>query len=265
MKATSKKGETMKNQRNSEIRRAISNSLFTILFVSAILVTGSGVVGQEHTERVPPKPIPGSPLEPSKPITLKIISPKEGEVLLTNEVTMRFELTNYDLAQGENHIHVILDNQPYRPHYDENAPVVFKDVPEGTHVLRTFPSRPWHESWKNQEAFEMVTFYVKKKGKNPIDYAKPVLTFSRPKGVYKGEKAKKILLDFWLWNADLREGGYQVRYTLDGKSHLLAKWEPVWWEGLTSGTHTIVLELLDSNGKLVNNGWNRTERTFEVK
>jgi hypothetical protein len=212
-----------------------------------------------------PKPIPGSPIDPSKPITLKIISPKENEVLHKSDFEMIFELTNYDLEQDGNHIHVILDNMPYRPHYDEGAPVKFEDVAAGTHVIRVFPSRPWHESWKNQEAFAMVTFHVQKKGNRPIDYSKPVLTFSRPKGIYKGEKAKEILFDFWLWNADLREGGYQVRYTLNGKSKILTKWEPVWWKELSTGTHTVIFELLDSNGNLIKNGWNRTKREFKVE
>lgn len=208
----------------------------------------------------------GKPLDVTQPITLKLLSPQEGEVVAGPDVSVSFSLANYELAPSGNHVHLILDNEPYIPWYDTSKPYVFKNVAPGPHVIRAFPSRPWHESWKYPESFSLVRFYVKeKKELAAFDLMKPYLTYSRPKGEYAGENAKKILLDFWLSNCTLSDNGYKVRYTLDGKSTLLTKWEPVWWEGLSPGLHTIVLELLDQDGNLVINGWNRTERTFVVK
>jgi len=47
-----------------------------------------------------------------------------------------------------------------------------------------------------------------------VDPAKPLLTYSRPKGEYKGEDADPIMIDFWLTGAKLKgDGGeYRVRY-----------------------------------------------------
>ena len=78
-----------------------------------------------------------------------------------------------DPATGKgNHIHVILDNQPYEAYYEINQPFELRNVAEGKHTLRVFPSRPWHESYKNDTAFQMVTFTVKGGG----DAGKPTTT-----------------------------------------------------------------------------------------
>src|SRR5438067_7865488 len=68
-----------------------------------------------------------------------------------------------------NHIHVILDNQPYEAYYNLDQPFELRNVTEGPHTIRVFPSRPWHESYKNDGAFQMVTFKVEGGG----DASKP--------------------------------------------------------------------------------------------
>ncbi len=51
-----------------------------------------------------------------------------------------------------------------------------------------------------------------------VDKTKPLLTYSRPKGEYKGADADAIMIDFWLSNANLvGDGGeYLIRYSVDG-------------------------------------------------
>ncbi len=71
-----------------------------------------------------------------------------------------------------NHIHVILDNQPYEAYYELGQPFELRNVSEGKHTLRVFPSRPWHESYKNDGSFQMVSFTVKGGG----DASKPTTT-----------------------------------------------------------------------------------------
>ena len=63
-----------------------------------------------------------------------------------------------------NHIHVILDNQPYEAYYNLDQEFELRNVADGEHTLRVFPSRPWHESYKNEGAFQMVKFTVKNGG-----------------------------------------------------------------------------------------------------
>jgi hypothetical protein len=101
-----------------------------------------------------------------------------------------------------------------------------------------------------------------------IDPAKPLLTYSRPKGEYKAEDADPIMIDFWLWNARLQgDGGeYRVRYTVDGgEAKFIDKWEPIWLSGWINGKHTVKLELVDKSGNLVDNGgYNSTTREITV-
>src|SRR4029453_13386955 len=113
--------------------------------------------------------------------TLKIISPAKDAVISGSKVDVKLELSgapkgympHKDPATGKgNHIHVILDNQPYEAYYEINQPFELRNVTEGKHTLRVFPSRPWHESYKNEGAFQMVEFTVKGGG----DASKPTTT-----------------------------------------------------------------------------------------
>ncbi len=71
-------------------------------------------------------------------------------------------------TQMGNHIHIILDNQPYEAHYNLAQAFELRNVADGEHTLRVFPSRPWHESYKNSGAFQMIRFTVKN-GRLPAD------------------------------------------------------------------------------------------------
>ena len=243
--------------------------------------------------------------------TLKVISPADGatingstvEVKLSLDGDLKGYMPHKDPATGKgNHIHVILDNQPYEAYYELNQPFELRNVSEGRHTLRVFPSRPWHESYKNEGAFQMVYFDVKGGG-NPskptttntgqtmaspasspsstregkdysasnagnVDRTKPLLTYSRPKGEYKGEDADPIMIDFWLVNTKLRgEGGdYVVRYTVDaGEPQTIDHWAPIWLTGWTNGKHTVKLELVDKDGNVVDNGgYNSTVRDITI-
>lgn len=269
--------------------------------------------------------------------TLKIAEPKDGATLTGSTLKLKLDLSG-DLKGYEphkdpatnmgNHIHVILDNEPYEAYYNLQESFELRNVSEGAHTIRVFASRPWHESYKNDGSFQMVSFTVKgggdaskptttnsgekmadesgaskkvvtpvnphansnsnkpaegsttpaptPEGKDyaqkgtggPVDRTKPLLTYSRPKGEYKGDDANAIMIDFWLSNAKLRGAGgdYRVRYSVDGgEPKYIDKWEPIWLTGWTAGKHTIKLELLDASGNPVENGgYNTTSRDITV-
>jgi hypothetical protein len=113
--------------------------------------------------------------------TLKITMPARNATINGSTVEVKLELSgdlkgympHKDPATGKgNHIHVILDNQPYEAYYELNQPFELRNVSEGKHTLRVFPSRPWHESYKNEGVFQMVEFTVKGGG----DASKPTTT-----------------------------------------------------------------------------------------
>ncbi len=101
-----------------------------------------------------------------------------------------------------------------------------------------------------------------------VDPTKPLLTYSRPKGEYKGADAESIMIDFWLANAKLTgDGGeYRVRYSIDGgEAKYIDKWEPIWLSGFGAGKKSIKLELVDKSGNVVDNGgYNSTSREITV-
>ena len=113
--------------------------------------------------------------------TLRITSPAANATITGSTVEVKLELggdlkgymPHKDPATGKgNHIHVILDNQPYEAYYDISQSFELRNVSEGKHTLRVFPSRPWHESFKNEGAFQMVEFTVKGGG----DASQPTTT-----------------------------------------------------------------------------------------
>ena len=264
----------------------------------------------------------------TKPV-LRIVQPADGSTVQGSTVRVKLDLGGAELhgyktgkdpatmvnndpsTMKGNHIHVILDNEPYEAYYSLDGPFELRNVSEGKHTLRVFASRPWHESYKNEGSFQMATFTVRgggdaskptttgtgqvmadnraaasnanaapaptPEGKDyaskpnaagEVDRTKPLLTYSRPKGEYKGADADPIMIDFWLTNAKLEgEGGeYRVRYSVDGgPAFHLSKWEPVWLKGWAAGKHKIKLELVDRNDDVVQNGgYNSTEREITV-
>jgi hypothetical protein len=249
---------------------------------------------------------------------LRVVSPANNATINGSTVEVKLELSG-DLkgylphkdpaTQKGNHIHVILDNQPYEAYYEIGRPFELRNVAEGKHTLRVFPSRPWHESYKNDGAFQMVEFTVKGGGDsskptttnageqmaNPVnksanagasstparegkdyspsqagdvDRAKPLLTYSRPKGEYKAADADPVMIDFWLMNGKLQSDGgdYRVRYSVDGgEAKFLDKWEPIWLSGWINGSHSVKLELVDKDGNVVDNGgYNSTTREITI-
>ncbi len=242
--------------------------------------------------------------------TISVVEPKNGATVTSSTVKVKLSLSGdlkgykpmKDMAtQMGNHIHVILDNQPYEAYYNLDSEFELRNVSDGEHTLRFFPSRPWHESYKNAGAFQMVKFTVKNGGADTskpattnanqamsnantatapegkdmkestagaIDTAKPLLTYSRPKGEYKAADADAIMIDFWLSNGKLQgdSGEYRVKYSVDGgEAKFIDKWSPIWLSGWSNGTHSVKLELVDKAGNLVDNGgYNSTTREITV-
>ena len=89
--------------------------------------------------------------------------------------------------------------------------------------------------------------------------------YSRPKGVYEGNDTKKLLLDFYLVNTEISAGGNKVRATINDSEFMIDEWVPYYIEGLSTGEVTIKLELLNSNGKLINSPFNPVVRLVTLK
>ena len=199
---------------------------------------------------------------------VKIISPQPDRVLNDDRVDVKLQVSdlpifkNPELGLG-NHLHVILDKQTYQGVYDLNQPLVFKNLAAGTHTLRVFASRPWHESFKNEGAYAQVTFHVlTKTAENNPDPQQPLLTYSRPTGIYGAEP---IMLDYYLTNAPTHAGAnatseripdWKIRATVNNQQFTIDRWTPVYLQGFKPGKNWVRLELVDDRGHPLPNIYN---------
>ena len=213
--------------------------------------------------------------------TVAIPAPGKEAVVANDKAadfSVKLDVKNWQTATGSSHVHLILDNKPYKAIYDTKAPVKLSEltngeaVAEGRHVLVAFPSRANHESVKTKGALAVVPFWVGKKGDAKDDPTKKaMLVFSRPKGEYKGEMANHVLIDFYLSGVTLADGKEHVNVKVTGPGIDKAleakaeKWGPPFYlDNLQNGSYEIKTELADSANKLVEGPWNSTTRTIKI-
>ena len=209
---------------------------------------------------------------------VSILSPQIDEVLQENTVNVRLQVKDLPIFKDPQwqlgpHLHLILDNEPYIAVYDLNQSVVLPNLSPGTHTLRVFASRPWHESFKNEGAYAQTTFHIlTKTEENNPDTKLPLLTYSRPNGNYGAEP---IMLDFYLTNAPLHSvaetnpddmmSNWRIRSTINGESFILDRWQPIYLKGFKPGKTWIKLEFLDNQGQPVKNAFNTTIRLIDYQ
>lgn len=202
---------------------------------------------------------------------LTLTSPRADAQLNPGEINFEYDVKGFDLkAQSEladtidivssdkgQHIHAILNNNPYMAWYE---PSFKKDLEPGHYVLLSFLSRSHHESLKTESASTIMQFTVGETADEAADLNAPHMFYSRPKGEYDISKNKDILLDFYLVNCSLSEGGYHVKAIIDGNEFVINEWSPYIIRGLEAGTHTITLELHDGEENLVESPFNPVTR-----
>ncbi len=171
--------------------------------------------------------------------SLTLDKPTDTNMSAAGEADFSFKVGDYDLGtqtdsqvrsmlansdKGQ-HIHFILDNDPYSAHYE---PDFKKEIPAGTHYMVAFLSRSYHESVKNPNSFVAKKMVVGDGGIDNmnVDLDKPTMIYSRPKGEYSGADTENLMLDFFLLNTTLSEDGNKVRATINGKEFMINEWAP---------------------------------------
>jgi hypothetical protein len=220
--------------------------------------------------------IDDSPLFPEA--RLRKAEPQNNSNIASGPVTFRYEITNFQLtehthdveqkdlaySQQGQHIHNIVNNEPYTAHYETEFT---KDLPQGNHVVLSFLSRSYHEGLKHAGAHDLVLFSVGNPGQShDFDRNGQHMFFSRPKGDYSGpNETQRVMLDFYLVNTTLAPDGNRVRATINGTEFMLEHWVPYAMEGLPMGQNTIRLELVDQDGNVIPGPYNTVERTITLK
>lgn len=279
--------------RGGHRRRACGGRLLVedgspVMALAALLALAGAACGGAGDSQRGVQLVPGErsrPLHPDARLTIE--RPARGSVHADSTPRVTLRLSGFELgastpgadargiamSDGGQHVHVIVDNQPYQAVYDATSPVRLAAAPlgPGVHVLRAFPSRQWHESVKSAGAFAVTHFFVgdtagaEMETEPPYAENQPLLTYSRPKGTYEGANADSIMVDFWLRGAELGPAGHKVRLTVDDTlSWTLETWAPHYLLGLADGEHRIGLELLDADGEPVPGRLNRATRTIAV-
>ncbi|MEQ9405859.1 MAG: phosphopeptide-binding protein [Cyclobacteriaceae bacterium] len=217
---------------------------------------------------------PASPEFPNASLTKTGLTVEPNDS--SNSVNYSFEVAEYELgvqtedaatrgiansAKGQ-HIHFIVNNGPYSAHY---MPGVSNQLDDGNYVVLAFLSRSYHESVKSPGAFHVENLKVGDVSEEETDLTTPHLFYSRPKGTYKGEDTKKLMLDFYLLNTSISEDGNKVRATINGKEFLIYEWAPFYIEGLPLGEVSIKLELLNTEGNVIEGPFNSVERTVMLE
>lgn len=164
--------------------------------------------------------------------------------------------------QGQ-HIHLIVDTQPYAAKYTAEFPY---EIENGEHYILAFLSRSYHESIKNGKAFTAEKVTIENNSiTETTKVDAPMLFYSRPKGAYVGKaNTEKVMLDFFLVNADLGED-YLVKVRINDEEHLVDAWQPYYIEGLPMGKHLITLTLVDKAGNKVDTPLNPVSREITLQ
>ena len=277
-------------------RYALFKTLLICLLVLNLTACGGKAVSQDVSIDVAEKPIAQKNAQLSKQISevappeviqelretleeyqpqVKILNPQPDKVLQEDKLEVSLQVQDLPIFKNSqyglgSHLQVILDNQPALEVYDLNQPLELSDLSAGTHTLRVFASRPWHESYKNEGAYAQTTFHVftKSTDTNP-DINAPILTYSQPEGSYGAEP---ILLDFYLTSAPLHIlakdnpdnpiSDWRIRCTVNGESFIMDRWQSLYLTGFNSGKNWVKLEFLDNQGNPVKNVFNSTLRTI---
>ncbi|WP_232318791.1 hypothetical protein [Picosynechococcus sp. PCC 8807] len=206
---------------------------------------------------------------------VKILSPRPDETFNSTTIDVQLQVNDLPIFKDEElgmgpHIHLFVDDQPYIAVYDISKPVTLENLSPGSHLIRAFASRPWHESFKNEGAYAETTFNIFTKSNNNIpDFQQPLLTYSRPQGTYGAEP---IMLDFYLTNAPLHfiaqadnsddVNDWRIRITINGESFILDDWHPIYLEGFKKGENWLKLEFIDDQGELLENTYNSPVRVI---
>lgn len=232
-------------------------------------LSAGALVGEKNGIKV--SKLAGSPKFPTARLFLKA-PPFDSKI--ASKQLFTFDVHNFGLGAqtvknpmiaesgGGQHIHFIVDNGPYMAKYTPSFEV---ELEEGSHVILAFLSRSYHESVKH--GFTLTRLHVGKKTPAIQELSldrKPHMFYSRPKGTYKGEDAKTLLLDFFLVGVELSEVGNKVEATLNGQTFMLTDWVPYVVEGLPMGEVKVGLRLVDKDGKTVPGPYNEVERTVTL-
>jgi hypothetical protein len=277
-----------------------AHTLFAAVIGGSLLLTSCGNSNSENTSATG-SPADSAAVVPMPPVALADVSASPdfpGASLAISSVkaekvgkdsaklTFAFDVKNYELKMQTSdnanklcnnsdkgqHIHFILDNQPYKALYEpKNEITLPNDGAE--HYLMAFLSRSYHESIKAPGAALVYHFKVDEKGNlKKLDEPKmPMIFYSRPKGDYFGKDTANLLLDFYVWNCRLSADSLKVKAEISNNDNAsrqltatLDKWQSHFIQNLSVGKSKVVLTLMGSDGQPLQGPQTNVSREFSL-
>lgn len=268
-----------------------------LLTLMIILITSTLTAAEFGPAKPNPTDIRVVPIQPTPApdnVETLIIFPKNEQTVSSNP-KVKLRLTGYPLGLNSDFdrnemiynnprgqaLRIFIDDKPFIAIYKSFTDSFTEDnlyfdkqlnttipyhLSGGMHLIRAFPVRSFGECVRGTKAFDEQIFYVGNRS-NRLDFNlnSPFLTYNEPTEEHSYKDENPILLDFYLSNVRLSRDGYKVRLTIDGKiKRLLIKWVPFYIYGLKKGSHTIRLQLLNEQNKVVSGSFNDVQKSIRV-
>lgn len=233
----------------------------------------------------------------SDSISSKLVFPQNGGVEESNKIDVKITLDDFSLGakttlpasldglqveNNEQRIVVLMDESEYTSlsaidelSADADVNIVknivstkLSNVQDGMHVLRVFPVTSYGTTIKKKSAFDAHAFYVKKKLGNEVSQklSAPFITYNQPRGeIVTENKSTPVVLDFYVSNCALSKDGYKVKISIDGEhTYTSTEWNALLVNGLDCGSHTVEIQLVDSDDKNVEGVFSQAKHTFSL-
>jgi hypothetical protein len=192
------------------------------------------------TSAKPAPDVPSAPREPALPPveivpaivatggaplpSLTIVAPAKNQVIPAAKAgafAVKIKVTGWDLAPGGNRLCVRVDKHPCRAMTDLKGLLTLRDLDpsldDGQHVLTVLARRASGELVKpsgKSAAFASLSFFVGKKGPPVWKDGGPMVFFDAPAD--GPAPAEGVLLDFYVGNAEVASGKYQIQASVGG-------------------------------------------------
>jgi hypothetical protein len=237
-----------------------------ILAICCILVSCSSSKNSKSQDRENAVVREPSPIEPQNPPKATISGLKADE-LLSAPRSVQITVDGYPMEEGWQGFEVVLNDQEPTRFFSSpvNFQIPLEKLRKGANLIKVYLVRSWGESLKIPEAFAFVPFFYETKGGLSWVAAKrPIVTLVSPRGIYKGEAAKKILFDFMVQNPEKLPKSYKVHYTLNGKKLELDSGKSYYFYNLVPADYELRVEVVNARGIPLGQEVTRSRSTFKV-
>lgn len=148
------------------------------------------------------------------------------------------------------YIQVVINDQK---HEFANANIFRSPLPDGEYRIFASLSRSNHRSVKWPKA-QMAHVLSVENGSatKSVPFQEAAIAYGMPQGLYSGDAAKRIVLDFQIFNTELGPDKAQVRLRIDKRfEFLLDQWQSYLLTDMPQGEHLVELELLNAQGQVL--------------